>query len=257
MKDIVKVQSSEKTASFYDGLMEGETHRGMLGKDTRYNPRRLMERPIVRRHFIGEIKHHLKSSDKVLDFGCGPGSFLAMSAPMCKEIVGVDISQGFVNECQRTINEMSLSNASSVHIQPDQLPFEDNTFDVIIMTDVVHHLEFPQKSLQEAFRVLKPGGRALIFEPNKLNPLIWLVHLLDKNEWGLLKLGTPAKYRKLLGEFINFKQITFNGIVLGPQSKIFEFLSDLMNNALLKPIIGWLNPKMFIVGEKKQVENKV
>jgi len=250
MAKVLHVPSSEETASFYDRLMEGKEERGILGKDNRYNPVRIVERNSTKKYFVDVVKHFVKPSDNILDFGCGPGSFLVSMAPLCREIVGVDISRNFVSTTQQMIGLFKLNNASSVHIQPDKLPFADESFDCLMMMDVVHHLETVDKSLKEAFRVVKKGGRIFIFEPNKLNPLLFLVHLADKNEWGLLKLGAPWKYRKVLRPFMNIENIQFNGIVIGPESRMYDGLSEVMNVPALKPFLGWLNPKMFITGVK-------
>ena len=95
-------------------------------------------------------------------------------------------------------------NLSFLHweVEPEKLPFEDQKFDVILIVDVIHHLDDIKKNINEIKRVLKKGGKLLIYEPNKLNPLIWLTHLIDKNERGLLRVGSFKKYRE------NYKKIT-------------------------------------------------
>lgn len=242
--------TSRKTAEFYNDLMKGDQERGILGKDTRYNSSLLIEKPSVQKYFNNVISEHLSLEDKVLDFGCGPGTFTTLAAQFCKDITGVDISQEFVSQSNRNFEQFKVPNASSIKVAPDTLPFDSNIFDVLLLVDVIHHFEDVDTTLSEAFRVLKPGGKILIFEPNKLNPLIWLVHYVDENERGLLKLGTPWSYRKVLSHRLNFKYIDFNGIVIGPQSRIFDLFSTILNARFLKPVIGWLNPKIFMVGNK-------
>jgi SAM-dependent methyltransferase len=119
-----------------------------------------------------------------------------------------------------------------------------------MMVDVIHHLEEPGPVLESLMRRLRPGGRLLIFEPNKLNPLISLYHALDRNEWGLLRLGTPRAYRKMLSPLADLHSVTFNGIVIGPKSNLFPWISSVINRPSLYPYLGWLNPKLFIVGRK-------
>jgi len=247
----IKVSSSQQTANFYDNLMQGKEKRGILGKDLRYNPTRIFGKESTKKYFVDVISGYISKDDNVLDLGCGPGSFLISTASLCKHITGVDISIEFVTTCNKTIDEMKIDNAKAVHIKPDTLPFEDNSFDALIMVDVIHHLEDIHRTLKEAMRVVKQGGRILIYEPNKLNPLIAITHLLDRNEWGLLRLGTPWIYRKILSSYINIEKISFNGIVIGPQSPIFYITSDILNHSLIRPALGWLNPKMFITGRKK------
>ncbi len=251
IKKILSASSSNKTEEFYDKLMLGSEKRGIFGRDARFDALRIASTPSVSRFYTDLVRPYIASSDKVLDFGCGPGSFLVPIAPYCAQIVGLDISHSFVTECQRTIEALNITNASSIYIQPDEIPFRDSTFDALILVDVIHHLEQPEQSLQEAMRVLKPGGRVFILEPNKLNPILALIHILDSNERGLLRFGSPKKYRVLLQDFMNIDSIEFNGIVIGPQSKIFYFVSSILNFRFIKPILGWLNPKIYISGLKR------
>ena len=250
VKDLVKAPSSCRSAEFYDRLMEGAETRGILGKEARFNAMRISRTPSVQKYFAQVVKPYLDPGYRVLDFGCGPGSFMAPIAAFCKEIIGVDISQNFVSECEQMIHGLKIPNAGVIHIAPDHLPFEDGSFDALVLVDVIHHLENVERSLKEAIRVIRPGGRVLIFEPNKLNPLIALIHLFDRNEWGLLRLGTPGKYQTLLNPFMRIDGVSFNGIVIGPQSKLLYMASDILNHPWVKPVAGWLNPKMFITGTK-------
>jgi ubiquinone/menaquinone biosynthesis C-methylase UbiE len=245
----IKVAKSNDTVQFYDKIIDGEQPHQMWG-EARFNPELILKDPSTKKYFIDIISPFLKGSDKVLDFGCGPGSFLCAAAPFCKEIVGVDISKKFTERSQAMIQSFQLPHAKTVHIQPDQLPFENDSFDALLMVDIIHHLEDAEKSLKEVFRVLRPKGRVLIYEPNKLNPLIYVMHFMDPFERGLLKYGTPGIYRRLLSQLMEVQDIQFNGIVVGPQSKAFRMISDALNHPATKPFIGWLNPKMFITGIK-------
>jgi hypothetical protein len=66
----------------------------------------------------------------------------------------------------------------------------------------------------------------------------------------LLALGTPAKYRKVLARYMTDIAVDFNGIVIGPQSRFWTLSSAMMNAPLLRPMLGWLNPKMVVTGKK-------
>ena len=57
------------------------------------------------------------------------------------------------------------------------------------MVDVIHHLENIDIIFKELKRLLKKDGRILVYEPNLLNPLIFITHLIEKNERGLLRVG--------------------------------------------------------------------
>src|SRR5262245_58082009 len=120
-----KVTDSHETAGFYDGLMESRERRGIFGKDQRFNPARIASLPSVQRHFIDVIAPLIRSSDRVLDFGCGPGSFLLLVAPLCREVIGCDISERFVESTNRAIGEAGLTNARAVQSAPFSIPFSN------------------------------------------------------------------------------------------------------------------------------------
>ena len=247
-----RAPKSEESSAFYNALTCGAQTHSMFGKDNRFNPRRVAALPAVRRFFVESVRPLIRPSDRVLDFGCGPGSFLLCVAPLCREAVGADISEGFVAQAQAAIAEAGLTNARALHTEPLALPFDDGEFDVLLMVDVVHHLEDIPGTLEKVFRVLKPGGQVIVFEPSKLNPILYLICFFDRNERGLLALGTPGKYRKLLSLHMTDIVVAFNGLVIGPESKLWTLCSAAMNAPLLRRFLGWLNPKMMVTGRKRE-----
>jgi len=92
--------------------------------------------------------------DKILDIGCGIG-FVSQLFPNF-DIVGVDISDGMLAQ-----NPHKWIKASA-----EELPFEDSTFDYIICRSLLHHLDHPNEALDEMYRVLKPGGKWVCWDPN-------------------------------------------------------------------------------------------
>ena len=117
--------------------------------------------------------------------------------------------------------------------------------------DVIHHLDDIEKNLSEIYRVLKKNGKILIYEPNKLNPLIWITHIIDKNERGLMRVGRFKKYEEIFKKLdlkVEIKE--YNGIVIGPSSKILDLISDFLNLKFIYPLLGFLNPKIFLVVTK-------
>src|SRR5678816_1509912 len=185
----MKVPDASSTKQFYEDLTAGRESRGLWGYEKRFDPNLLPHKPSVVRHFTEVIARWLQPSDAVLDMGCGPGGFLTAAAPYCGSITGVDIVPAFVEACRKTIQDHGLSHARTL-LSPDGLvPCESGTFDAAILVDTIHHCDDPGAVLDDIRRILKPGGRLLIFEPNRSNPALALMCALDRNEWGLLRLG--------------------------------------------------------------------
>jgi len=89
---------------------------------------------------------------KILDFGCGTGNFAyAIKRLTAAEIYGADPSE----KMREKALEKGLDVRRGDHLH---LPFEDNFFDFIYMTDVIHHVPDLEKMFIEFYRVLKTGG---------------------------------------------------------------------------------------------------
>ena len=244
-------KKSNKTGDFYDNLIIGNEVRGVLGKDKRYNSDKIIYNKAVDKNYTQVVEPHINKNDRVLDYGCGPGSFLTLTSSLCKNIIGVDIGKKFVEECHNNINKYNINNAETFHISPCKTGLQDEEFDKIVMVDVIHHLENIDEELLEIQRLLKPKGKLIVFEPNKLNPLMYIWHLIDENERGLLRVGTPWSYRNILDKYFYNIRIIYSGLVIGPDSWVFGLITTILNSKIIYPIFGWLNPKIFIIATKK------
>ncbi len=108
----------------------------------------------------------------VLDMGCGAsGKSLYYISIGAKYVVGVDVVEHYKAEAEAFAAELGFSDrfrfllGDALH-----LPIEDNSFDVVIMNDFMEHIYDPVRALQEAMRVLKPGGRVYINLPPYYHP---------------------------------------------------------------------------------------
>jgi SAM-dependent methyltransferase len=100
---------------------------------------------------------------RILDMGCGVGAFVRRLGEYSGEVYGTDIDREHVAEGTQEVPNLGLAVCEAV-------PFADNTFDVIILHEVLEHVTDDQQTLREAKRVLAPGGRVIIFCPNRLYP---------------------------------------------------------------------------------------
>jgi ubiquinone/menaquinone biosynthesis C-methylase UbiE len=102
-----------------------------------------------------------KNGDSVLDVGCGNGSLIAaLSKKADISAFGVDISPKMIEECQNRYPDMNFKISSG-----ELIPFEDSTFDCVVMCCVLHHLHTPETFFTEAKRILKPGGVLIVGDP--------------------------------------------------------------------------------------------
>ncbi|MEP3334264.1 class I SAM-dependent methyltransferase [Sedimentitalea sp.] len=104
----------------------------------------------------------VQKGERVLDIGSGPGFLAAQIADQTGpdgEVVGIDISEQMV---ERATERSEHDWLSYLCADATALPFEDNYFDVVVSTQVAEYVPDVAKFCSEVFRVLKPGGRALI-----------------------------------------------------------------------------------------------
>lgn len=116
--------------------------------------------------FRREIECHLREHHNVLDLGAGAGIVEHMNfRGMAARVVGVDLDP--------RVTENSFLDQGII-IDGEILPFPDGEFDIVISDNVLEHLENPQATFAEVFRVLKKGGFFLVKTPNKFHymPLI-------------------------------------------------------------------------------------
>ena len=100
----------------------------------------------------------------LLDVACGPGVVTAALAPMAKSIVAFDATQEMLEKARARCAKAGLANVSFWQGNAEGLPFRDAQFDGVVTRLAVHHFAEPQRALGEMFRVLRPGGTAVIVD---------------------------------------------------------------------------------------------
>jgi ubiquinone/menaquinone biosynthesis C-methylase UbiE len=123
----------------------------------------------------GELRYRLRCIDKLgfafagdeslLDSGCGNGGVARLLRSRVREIHAIDVEP---SDAWSNVDGLTFQVGNS-----ERLPFENESFDIVHSKDSLHHMESPERALEEYQRVLKPGGAALIVEANRYNPVFY------------------------------------------------------------------------------------
>ena len=137
------------------------------------------------------IRPHLRAGSRLLEIGCGAGNLLLQATVPGSYPVALDLSMQALNFVRSRLEEAESSSDAPSEFTCTQaigesLPFADHTFDCILLSEVIEHLEEPQISIREVVRVLCPGGRLLITTPNYRS--FWPIM-----EWAVDRLNMAPK----------------------------------------------------------------
>jgi SAM-dependent methyltransferase len=130
---------------------------------------------------------------------------------------GIDISFSIARDARRVLSRHSPG-VTVADVRA--IPFADDTFDLVYSMGTIEHFEDTAGAAREIFRVLKPGGRAIVGVPNKLDPflrplLASLMQLVGRYPYGMEKAFTPRGLRRLLAD-AGFHVEATSGILFMP-----------------------------------------
>lgn len=123
-----------------------------------------------------ELITHKANGLKVLEYGCGPGSHAYMMAKAGADVTGIDISPVAVDMATEEAQRQGVPVTFTV-MNAEALEFADRSFDRILGSAILHHLDL-RRSYSELARTLKDDGEAVFIEPMGHNPIINLYRRL-------------------------------------------------------------------------------
>jgi len=106
------------------------------------------------------------TGERLLDIGCGTGFVVELYAKGGAKVFGIDIANRSVELTQKRVQILGLR-ADIRQANAEDLPFDDNYFDIVTSYGVLHHTPNTHIAIQEVFRVLKPGGKAILMFYNR------------------------------------------------------------------------------------------
>lgn len=156
-----------------------------------------------RRDYVAELPNN--PSAAVLELGCGDGATgaLALGEGKCGRYVGIELFEPVGRRAERVLSAVHIGNIESL-----DLPYEEGTFDALIMSEVLEHLVSPEVVLSRLVRLVKPGGRVFASSPNIAHwkPILDLITgrfeyqdsgLMDRTH---LRWFTPTSFRRMFTE---------------------------------------------------------
>lgn len=101
---------------------------------------------------------------RVLEIGGGTGANLGYYTGAVDQVFITEPDAGMKRQLDQKFQALDKSNFYTADAKAEDLPFEDESFDTVVSTLVLCTVDNPEKSLEEIFRVLKPGGKLLFLE---------------------------------------------------------------------------------------------
>ena len=162
---------------------------------------------------------------RLLDIGCGDGVLLEACQQAGIDFVGSEVSPALIEQLRAKFGSEQIVAAEKIADFPAQ------SFDVVVLINVIEHLEYPGALVHEAYRLLKPGGIFLVHAPN----LAGLPARLHGKDWHQIQplvhlyYFTPASLKQLIQK-AGFKPLgRFSLLSPSPFKRAAQLLSDRLN----------------------------
>ncbi len=120
--------------------------------------------------YIEAIDQSTQADTCILDIGCGHGDFLQHLYARTPYTYGIDPDEMALHK-NKIINNKVVGMA-------DNLPFQNDFFDLVVSAWVLEHLDHPEQVFREIYRVLKPGGKVIFLTPNIWNYNVWVIRMI-------------------------------------------------------------------------------
>jgi len=182
-QDATQQDLDEQNRRFWDELCGSALARSVGATDRTLESLDKFDRTYM--GFYPYLDRYLAEFDsgKVLEIGLGYGTVAQKLAAAGVEYRGLDISAGPVEMVNHRMRMFGLNGQAQVG-SALAMPFDDGRFDGVVTIGCLHHTGDIQKGVDEMFRVLKPGGRALVMLYNKFSLRQWMTHpLVLLKEW--------------------------------------------------------------------------
>ena len=194
---------------------------------------------------------------RVADLGCGSGVFSSILADTGFACYGVDIAHALT-----TLGRKLYPNVSFFTGDIEALPFESSSLDGVLLSGVVHHLPDPSTCAREVYRVLKPGGKFVAFDPNRLNPIMFLYRDRSSplySSKGVTENERPVRAKQVRRVFaeagFQVRTAYLSGLsyryVASPMARMFLPIYNTLDSVFLLPFLRPFGAFVLTAGTKK------
>jgi ubiquinone/menaquinone biosynthesis C-methylase UbiE/DNA-binding transcriptional ArsR family regulator len=176
--EALQARRKQETRSYFDRVAGGFVSEEMPGRTWEGLCRSMIQ---------------LLPRGRYVDLGIGDGLLTMMLAQVAESVTAVDLSPEMLTQLKQSANAAGLTNIETVEGDIDALPLPDKAFDIAVLSQALHHSEHPERAMQEAVRILKPGGRLLVIDLLAHNE-DWVREKLQDRQQGF----TESKLEQLL-----------------------------------------------------------
>lgn len=171
-------------------------------------------------HEANSLKIPLK---KVLDVGTGTARTLIELAKHSKfqecSLIGIDFYQDMVDIAEKLVAEYKLSKHITItHADVHQMPFNDDSIELIFGRSVIHHWNEPIQAYKEIYRILTPGDTCIIHEPSREPTKIALEKFNElRQQFGIKSMSLDEKYTavEVSQQLIKAELEQYSGVQMG------------------------------------------
>jgi ubiquinone/menaquinone biosynthesis C-methylase UbiE len=142
---------------------------------------------------------------RILEIACGRGGFSRLLGSRGALVCGADLSESAIDIAkEKLLRDASLADrVSYVQADAQKMPFDDNSFDMVVSCETIEHVPDPRAAVREMYRVCKPGGMLYLTTPNYLNFMgLYLIYALVRHPG--LKSSQPYDARFLFPQIRRF-----------------------------------------------------
>jgi len=225
-----KQQDKQKEIRFFDGHAAADSYDVFAPESSA-----LLIRTAVELGRFGPGSH-------VADLGCGSGVFSKLLQQQGCVPTGLDISPKLIELGRRKYPGITFLEGDV-----ENLPFADASFDGVLLGGLVHHFPDPSRCAAEVYRVLRPGGHFVAFDPNRMNPFMWLYR--DRASPFYSSVGVTENERPVLAHAVAavFQRAGFTVSSHYLSGLAYRYVAS-SRARLVLPIYNWIDATVFGLG---------